>query len=116
MNETELVEKLREYRNEIYRLGKEERLLARELAELRSPFKVGDIITWKSGECIYRAEVEEIFDDWNGQPYRSCTRIRKNGELGVQRIEAHNWDHPELAIVESQGPTLSYQLGGSKQP
>lgn len=67
---------------QIESLANERAELKRKILALRSPFRIGDVISWSDGKR--RGRVLEISHWICGEPKWTVRRIRKDGSLGEE--------------------------------
>ena len=68
----------------------------RQLLEVISPFKVGEIIEWASGKTVARGRVVDIRRDYGDGCCWKVRRIRKDGSDG-EKMDISHWKNPRKA-------------------
>jgi hypothetical protein len=76
------LERIKELDALIEPLTKERTDLDRKILESKSPFKIGDVIEWNSGDNTRRGRVVEIRHWVSGYPMWKTVRILKDGSDG----------------------------------
>lgn len=75
------------------------RELANDIAEAESQFKVGDLITWKSGQSRRKGRIVMVVP-WCGSGAKyEVIRIRADGTEGAQ-VCVHNWKSNDIRFAE----------------
>lgn len=82
MTPLERQNRIEELNQEISKLSEERSKLEHEILAEKSLFKVGDIISWKSGQNRRRGKVIRIQGWCCDNPYWFVQSIRKNGSSG----------------------------------
>lgn len=95
MNEAETRAKIVELEMEVGPLLKAKAELQQRLLEIRSPFRVGDIISWSAGSKQRKGQVVAIKAWVCGDPMWHVHNIRKDGSLG-SIFEVRTYDKPVL--------------------
>ena len=65
----------------------------RQLLEVISPFKTGDVIEWDSGKTVARGRVIGIIRDYGDDCHWRVQRILKDGRDGDKK-KVYHWDKP----------------------
>lgn len=70
--------------------------IKQKILELKSQFKVGDVIEWKCGDSTRKGRVESIKEWLFGEPEWRVINIKKDGSLGA-RFTVSNYSKPTLS-------------------
>lgn len=101
--EKDLSDKIAFLDDEIKVLSRERDAAHRELMELRSQFKIGDVIEWLRGSRIASGRVVAVYDWCGGEPAWQVRRIKKDGSEG------------KLVVIQPYlRPKLSSPVGGTE--
>lgn len=93
MTESEIKSRIDELDAQIAPLADERARLEKDLLSMRSPFQVGDFITWKNGD--FAGHVVSLKEWVGGKPMWSVKRILKNGKDGMVH-DVHPYHNPKL--------------------
>lgn len=90
MTKDEIKTRLYELNGQMRTLNDEHARLAQQLAEMSTPFKVGDRVRQKG--VLY--EVSRISPGYRMDARLFGKQIKKGGAAGVRQKELHEWDGP----------------------
>ena len=98
MNKDEIMARLKVLRDQEFAIHKEICDLEAKLAEMRSPFAIGDEISFRHGRTrIIRGVVKGI-RPWVGSYSLAVQRILKDGSLG-SIVDVYTYHQPEKVLA-----------------
>lgn len=100
-----LVAREKDVAAQIETLARERADLRRQIANLRSPFNVGDRVTFEGDNRVW--QLSKIYPGYGGDPKYAGYLIKKNGEPGAVEREIYMFGNKKLIAATPTGEGIA---------